>query len=59
MVGQLLWLGKSSMHNLIAQTASEVCQVDPNKFWQLMFFLGRVGLVHFVLWNLTQWFYRM
>lgn len=43
----------------LAQTTSQVCEVDPNKFWELMFYLCRFLAINGVLWFLTQGFFRM
>ena len=48
------------MLEILAQTEpSTVCQVDPNSFWELMFHLGLNCTIHFVMWMISQWFFRM
>lgn len=39
--------------------ASQVCEIDPNLFWKLMFYLGRAVLINVVFGMLSQWFFRM
>lgn len=47
------------MHEIFAQTQSQVCEVDPNKYWELIFYGFRFLFINGVLWIITQAFFRM
>lgn len=55
----IIYLAANGNGNATGQAASTVCEVDPNKYWELVFYGFKFCILHGILWLITQTFYRI